>query len=84
MLGGLELGLILGDLDHYWRQCIGLIDASGRKQILVRCFANPEGDRFPNWRQEFVIVSDGGADFWYAVFDLETGQLQFFQSNGYA
>lgn len=82
-----EVGLILGQLDDYRRQYVGIISHEGRIQILVRCFPGPDMDPgfpFESWREEIVVVSDGGADYWYAVFDVEHGVLVHLDSNGYA
>ena len=82
-----EVGLILENFDDYRRQYLGLINKAGRIQILVRFFPGPKMDsafEFDGWRKEIVVVSDGGADYWYVVFDVGRDKLVRFESNGYA
>ena len=80
-----EIELILERLPDYRRQYVGLVDAAGRRLVLVRAFAGPRfegGFEFERWREELAIVSDGGCWYWYAVYDPETKQLVYFRSNG--
>jgi hypothetical protein len=51
----------------------------------MRCFPGPgiAGTlEFEKWKEELVIVSDGGFWYWYAVYDVESGKLVHFDSNG--
>ena len=82
-----EVELILSRLDDYRRQYIGLVDDAGRRRILVRCFPGPAfGDtfEFADWHENLAIVSDGGFWYWYAIYDVPSGQLVHLHSNGYA
>lgn len=82
-----ELDLILERLPDYRRQYVGVVDAAGRRLILVRAFAGSRFDggfEFERWREELAIVSDGGFWYWYAVYDPAIKRLVYFRSNGYA
>ena len=55
-------------LDDYQRQYIGL-ERGGRQIIYGNYFCNSGGI---NWRQELVIVEDGGECFFQVEYDIES------------
>jgi len=82
-----ELARILGELPNYRKQYLGLVGSDGQRQVLVRGFpglALERADDYPKWRSDIVVVFDGGYWFWYAIFDLDTGELLRFDCKGYA
>ena len=67
-------------LDEYQRQYIGL-ERGGRKIIYGNYFCNSEGI---NWRQELVIVEDGGECFFHVEYDVESELFIKLMVNGEA
>ena len=68
------------------RQYIGMI-SKGKKMIWINCFPHKplKGvDAFSNWTREIVDVSDGGASFWGAVYDVEKHSFERLIVNGSA
>jgi hypothetical protein len=67
-------------LDEYQRQYIGL-ERGGRQIIYGNYFCNSEGI---NWRQELVIVEDGGECYFQVEYDVESGLFIKLLVNGEA
>ena len=71
------------DLDNYKRQYIPFIDGKGQKKVFVNCFC--EGDlNLDNWKQEVILVDDGGSCFFHVTINLTTGTFEELFINGYA
>jgi hypothetical protein len=82
-----EVGKILDELVTYRRQYIGIVVDGGSRRILVNCFPGPSvdpSDFYAYWRQQPVLVLDGGFRYWRIQYDVDTGQFMEFDSNGYA
>lgn len=82
-----EVGKILEGLATYRRQYIGIVATDGTRRVLVNCFPGPSvdsSDLFPYWRQQPVLVLDGGYRYWRIQYDVDTGLFMEFGSNGYA
>lgn len=62
------------------RQYVG-IETSGRQLIYVNAFKLPDASDIDPAR-EAIRSCDGGAMFWGAVFDPQTGMFSEFQANG--
>ena len=62
------------------RQYVG-IETQGRQLIYVNAFKLPDGSGIDPAR-EAIRACDGGAMFWGAVFDPETGTFSEFHANG--
>jgi len=60
------------DLDGYVRQYTG-VEGGGARQLVVSALCSPED--FPEWETQWIEVSDGGACFWDATMDLESGEI---------
>jgi hypothetical protein len=60
------------DLGGYVRQYTG-VEGGGARQLVVAALCRP--DDFPEWQTSWIEVSDGGACFWDATMDLETGEI---------
>lgn len=78
---------ILARLPDYRRQYIGFESADGSRRIMLSAFPGPAFQdvfEFPRWREELVVVTDGGSRYWSVVYDLEIGTLREFACNGEA
>ena len=78
---------ILEHFGDYRRQYVGIIADDGARKIVANCFPAHRGsmpDEFADWRQRFVVVSDGGAAFWRIQFDVATDRYDAFDVNGEA
>jgi hypothetical protein len=60
------------DLDGYVRQYTG-VEGGGARHLVVAALCRP--DDLPEWESSWIEVSDGGACFWDATMDLETGEI---------
>lgn len=60
------------DLAGYVRQYTG-VEADGHRHLVVGALCAP--DDFPEWRTQWIEVMDGGACFWDATMDLDTGEI---------
>lgn len=86
-------------LHEYYRQYIGTV-RDGKKRICVNFvhynfvrlhlerpyLTTPQkgGPAEDFWKQELIVVDDGGADFFTIQFDVETGTFSALGFNGYA
>jgi hypothetical protein len=48
------------ELSKYNRQYMAIINENNEKEVYVNCFYN---DNFEYWKDEIIIVMDGGSDF---------------------
>jgi hypothetical protein len=74
------------DLDHIIRlfgeykvQFVGI----GRGVIFCNFLKAPNSD-LSNWRTDFILVFDGGPNFWQISYDAESGECMSFMINGYS
>ena len=67
-----------GDLAHL-RQYAGIVE-DGDKKVFVNGFCDDAGR---NWYAEIVAVDDGGECFFSALYNVDTGELEYFRFNGY-
>lgn len=65
-----------GVLDHT-RQYAGFTE-DGERKILVNGFCTEE----PYWTHDIVMVMDGGACFFTAIYNADTAELESFRFNG--
>ena len=73
------------DMNNYTRQYTGLINPKGEKIIGINCFYSSNPDKmFPNWKKQFVMVLDGGANYFNIKINLTTGEYYDFWVNGEA
>jgi hypothetical protein len=66
-----------GELGHT-RQYVGFLE-DGQRKISINGFCDDMGY---DWEHEPVVVDDGGDCFFTAVYDMETGALEWFTFNG--
>ena len=65
-------------LDGY-RQYVGLVEEGDRKIIVNSMCMEIDG-----WTEAYIEVADGGPCFWNALYNVETGELEFLIVNGEA
>jgi hypothetical protein len=71
-------------LDDYNRQFIGAVIEGGNRVILVNCFCKSEEKTLKNWKNELVLVADGGNCFFHLKVNIDTGRYYGLMVNGYA
>lgn len=71
-------------LDEYNRQFIGAVIEGGNRVILVNCFCRSEEKILNKWRDELVLVADGGNCFFHLKVNIDTGRYYGLMVNGYA
>ncbi|MCW3054448.1 MAG: conserved hypothetical exported protein [Chthonomonadales bacterium] len=67
----------------YCRQYFGIIQG-GKKKIYVNAFRASMEAGFPHWRQQLVMVDDGGSSFYHVTYDVESLRFGEVSFNGYA
>ena len=70
----------------YYRQYLGIV-VKGRKVIYINALSIRYARRYAQddrWRREPIIVCDGGAWFWGAIYDPETKEFSRLAFNGVA
>lgn len=65
-------------IDGY-RQYIGIIEDGERKVVINSMCMEIDG-----WTESYIEVADGGACFWGAIYNVETGELESLIVNGEA
>lgn len=79
-----DLTTVIARAPTYRRQYIGII-SRGAKIIWINCFpAKPAkgSDPYQNWNREIIDVSDGGAKYWGAMFDVKKRSFERLILNG--
>ena len=79
-----QIADILAHAPGYRVQFTG-VEEEGRR--LIRCNFFPAGragesERFPGWKEQVVVVLDGGFWFWQIDYDVETGACRGLSING--
>ena len=69
---------VLKDLSSYKRQYIGVVNEES-KLLLGNYFCEASGT---DWKQQPVIVDDGGNCYFQAELDMDSGQIIYFALNG--
>ena len=67
------------NLSRYRRQYFPVINSEGHKEVWVNCFCN---DFDKNWRNEMLIVFDGGNCYFNLIINLTTKTFYRFMVNG--
>jgi hypothetical protein len=75
----LEKKSFIIDLNIYKRQYIAVINSKGEKEVWVNCFCRTNNS---NWKNERVIVKDGGNCYFNLKINLTTGQYYELMVNG--
>ncbi|MBA7686374.1 hypothetical protein ES703_94818 [subsurface metagenome] len=68
-------------LHQYGRQYFGVI-VDGRKRVYCNFFIDPE--EHPYWKSSFVLVLDGGANYFRIEYDVDSKKCLNFHPNGEA
>ncbi len=71
-------------LEDYNRQFIGAVIEGGNRVILVNCFCRSEEKILKNWKEQLVLVADGGNCFFYLKVNIDTGRYYGLMVNGYS
>jgi hypothetical protein len=75
---------ILAHFAEYRVQVIGYVK-DGHRFLYCNFFRNVDKeDRYPDWKQTEVVVSDGGWSFWRCHYDLTGKKLAQLEINGEA
>lgn len=69
------------DLTRYKRQYIAVTNKNGEKEVWVNCFCD---FRDKNWKENIVIVMDGGNCYFNLKMNLTTGKFYELMVNGEA
>jgi hypothetical protein len=65
------------DLSRYKRQYLPFINCAGQKEVWVNCFCSD----FADWRNEVLMVSDGGNCYFNLIINLATKIFSIFIVN---
>ena len=71
-------------LENYHRQFAGAVLDSGDKVIWINCFCYVDSDYLRKWKENFIMVDDGGNCFFNVKVNLNTGQYYDLMVNGNA
>lgn len=71
-------------LEDYNRQFIGAVIEGGNRVILINCFCRSEEKTLSKWRDELVLVADGGNCFFHLKVNIDTGRYYGLLVNGSA
>lgn len=77
-----SINRIYNNLSKYRVQFLGVI-VDDKKIIYCNFFPNREGD-FTYWKEDLVVVMDGGFWFWQVEYDVKTEKCVNLQINGEA
>lgn len=80
------VGIEVTDLEKYCFQYVGVV-IKGKKYIYINAFSfsgteQELADRFGNWKVDPVIICDGGAGFWGALYEIKTAFFTKLSFNG--
>jgi len=75
---------ISAELKGYKRQYFGLLGKNGEKIVWINFFWAGEAPVFPRWKQEPVVVLDGGLSFFNVKVDLQSKTCFDLKINGEA
>lgn len=59
------------DLKDYHLQFAGVINGKGEKELWVNAFQNNVAGDFPKWKDETVVVDDGGDSFFDVMVNVD-------------
>lgn len=62
-----------------YRQYVGIIEEGERKIVI-----NSMCDQVDGWKDAYVMIADGGPCYWNALYNVETGELEYLVVNGEA
>jgi hypothetical protein len=71
-------------LSNYKRQYIAVINKNGEKEVYVNCFNNKRIEDNGYWKTEYVLVLDGGNNYFQVMINLSKKIYYNFFANGYA
>ncbi|MBL8016555.1 MAG: hypothetical protein JNK43_04735 [Ignavibacteria bacterium] len=71
-------------LENYYRQFAGAVLENGDKVIWINCFCYVDNDYFRKWKEDFIMVDDGGNCFFNVKVNLNTSGYFDLMVNGNA
>jgi hypothetical protein len=74
-------GAQIKDPESYYLQYAGIV-VGGKKYIYINAFSGMK--EVPRWREQPVIVCDGGDGFWGVMYEVEGGKFVELAVNGAA
>jgi len=72
------------DLSKYNRQYIAIINENKEKEVFINCFWSSSIRESGYWKNNFVLVMDGGYHFFQVKINLTKQIITMFSVNGYA
>jgi hypothetical protein len=69
---------------NYYRQYIGFYNKKGEKVIYFNCFTKSSTGDDNTWKQEELIVRDGGDNYFSILINLQNRDCSLFMVNGRA
>jgi hypothetical protein len=72
------------DLNNYKRQYIAIINRRQEKEVFINCFNDKHIEDSGYWKNEYIIVFDGGNNFFNVKINITKMTYYDFQTNGYA
>ena len=72
------------DLSKYNRQYIAIINENEEKEVFINCFWNSNIRKDGYWKNELVLVMDGGNHYFQVTINLTKQIITMFNVNGYA
>jgi hypothetical protein len=81
-----EIRKIVAHYDEYRHQYVGIL-LNGERRVFINCFGvheSAQGESPAYWREQFVVVDDGGFWYWHIEYDPIAKKFLEFRSNGYA
>jgi hypothetical protein len=82
-----ELKELLKNIKNYKWQFWGYINKKGEKVLSIVSFDLSDDELKPphdSWLKDEVGISDGGCEYWHALYNLNTGEIILFSCNGEA
>ena len=68
------------DVSKYYKQFIAVINKQGEKEVWINCFCSKD----PKWKNEVVLVLDGGNCYFQLKINLTKKLVYDFMVNGVA
>jgi len=76
-----EIEKIIDNCDKYRVQFVGIIE---NEKKYIHCNFIPNNNDFSNWKEQLIMVDDGGFWFWQVYYDVQLKKVIKIYINGYA
>jgi len=67
-------------ISSYKRQYVGYLEDK-RRLVYVNALSGDYTGRNEKWRHEYIWVKDGGSNFFQAIYDYNSGRIEWFHVN---